>query len=76
MSSFSHVELNKEEFRAKSAIVERVRRGKDLWDRFGLWYQRVENNQDIPRYLKENREKFRYMLNRDAANAGFVDYNP
>ena len=76
MSSFSHIELNKQEFRDRSTIADRVRRGKDLWMRTGENYDRVENNQDIPRYLKHNRGKFEYMLDRDAPNAGFADYEP
>lgn len=76
MSSFSHVELNKQEFRDKKTIADRVRRGKDLWMRWGENYDRVENNEDIPDYLKSNKEKFEYMLDRDAENAGFVDYRP
>jgi beta-1,4-mannosyl-glycoprotein beta-1,4-N-acetylglucosaminyltransferase len=76
MSSFSHVELNKPEFRDKKTIVDRVRKGKDLWMRRGEKYDRVENNKDIPRYLKGNRGKFEYMLDRDGENAGFVDYVP
>jgi beta-1,4-mannosyl-glycoprotein beta-1,4-N-acetylglucosaminyltransferase len=76
MSSFSHTELNKPEFRDKSTIADRVREGKDLWMRAGENYDRVEDNQDIPRYLKDNSRRFEYMLDRDAPNAGFVDYKP
>lgn len=35
MESFSHTNLNKGEFRMAGRIVDRVGRGKDLWDRFG-----------------------------------------
>jgi beta-1,4-mannosyl-glycoprotein beta-1,4-N-acetylglucosaminyltransferase len=76
LSSFSHVELNKQEFRDKKTIADRVRKGKDLWMWRGENYDRVENNRDIPRYMKSNGERFEYMLNRDAENAGFVDYEP
>jgi len=78
MKSFSHVEYNEERFREKKRIVDYIRHGKDLWDRWGQWYMRVEGNEDIPRYLKsaENRKRFGYMLDRDGENAGFVDYDP
>lgn len=76
MSSFSHVELNKQEFRDKKQIADRVRSGKDLWMRWGENYDRVDDNEDIPQYLKENRGKFEYMLDRDKDDAGFVDYEP
>lgn len=76
MSSFSHVELNGQEFRDKEMIAERVRSGQGLWMRRGENYDRVDDNQDVPRYLKENMERFEYMLDRDVANAGCVDYKP
>ena len=44
MKSFSHTELNKEKFSDKKRIVDRIRHGKDLWDGWGQYYDRVENN--------------------------------
>jgi beta-1,4-mannosyl-glycoprotein beta-1,4-N-acetylglucosaminyltransferase len=44
--------------------------------RWGEKYDRVDNNEDIPRYLKEDKGKFEYMLDRGKENAGFVDYKP
>jgi beta-1,4-mannosyl-glycoprotein beta-1,4-N-acetylglucosaminyltransferase len=78
MESFSHTEYNEERFRDGERIVRLVRTGKDLWGRWSQWYKRVDNNQDIPTYLKQDgmRERFGYMLDRDGANAGFVDYTP
>ena len=76
MSSFSHVEYNKPEFRDKKLIADRVRTGKDLFARRGEKYDRVDDNDDIPRYMKENKGKFKYLLDRDDENAGFVDMNP
>lgn len=35
MESFSHTNLNEGKFRMTGRIVDRVGRGKDLWDRFG-----------------------------------------
>lgn len=78
MKSFSHTNLNAEKFRSKARIAEHIRNGKDLWDRWFQWYARVENNQDLPEYLKEQykKDRFTYMLNRDGENAGFKDYIP
>jgi len=78
MKSFSHVEYNEERFREKKRIVEYIRKGKDLWDRWGQWYDRVDKNEDVPAYLKKEGmgERFGYMLDRDGPNAGFVDYKP
>jgi beta-1,4-mannosyl-glycoprotein beta-1,4-N-acetylglucosaminyltransferase len=76
MKSFSHTNLNEEKFRSKERIVQHVRKGKDLWDRWFQWYVRVEGNQDLPGYLAKEAGKgrFQYMINRDGEDAGFVDY--
>ncbi|KAK3310624.1 glycosyltransferase family 17 protein [Chaetomium strumarium] len=73
MASFSHTWMNKEEYRDRNRILDRVRNGKDLWDREGEVYDRVEDNQDVPSFLLENQERFAYMLDRDGRNAGFED---
>ncbi|KAF4628289.1 hypothetical protein G7Y89_g9865 [Cudoniella acicularis] len=77
MASFSHTGLNQKQFRNRTRIVDRVRNGLDLWDREGEVYDRVEENQDIPGWLKDgdNKERFSYLLNRDGPNAGFSDYD-
>lgn len=78
MSSFSHTGLNQDVFRDKMRIVDRVRKGKDLWDREGNVYQRIEGNTDIPELLtwQKERERFGYLLDRDGPNAGFTDMGP
>lgn len=73
MASFSHTALNQEVFRARMRIVDRVRKGKDLWDREGEVYERIEGNSDIPELVKRERERFGYLLDRDGPNAGFAD---
>ncbi|KAI1415729.1 glycosyltransferase family 17 protein [Hypoxylon sp. FL1857] len=74
LSSFSHIWLNQDVFRDRDHIAEHVRNGKDLWDREGEEYERIENNNDIPTALLGNPEKFSYLLNRDGPTAGFKDY--
>jgi beta-1,4-mannosyl-glycoprotein beta-1,4-N-acetylglucosaminyltransferase len=74
MGSFSHTSLNQEQFRDPTRIVDRVRKGKDMWDREGEKYQRVDGNEDIPEYLKMDRSRWEYLLNRDSNNAAFKDY--
>lgn len=73
MASFSHTGLNQEVFRDRMRIVDRVRKGKDLWDREGEVYERIEGNGDIPKLVNKERERFGYLLDRDGPNAGFVD---
>jgi beta-1,4-mannosyl-glycoprotein beta-1,4-N-acetylglucosaminyltransferase len=76
MKSFSHVSLNQEHFRNRTRIVDRVRKGLDLWDREGELYEKIEGNDDIPEFLKGERERFKYLLDRQSPNAGFMDYGP
>ena len=76
IDSYSHTELNTEENRDPKTIVERVRNGMDLFGREQQLYDRVEGNEDVPKYILEHSEKYRYMLNRDGEDAGFEDYEP
>jgi beta-1,4-mannosyl-glycoprotein beta-1,4-N-acetylglucosaminyltransferase len=76
MSSFSHMTLNKEQFRDPERIVDRVRKGLDLWDREGQTYEKISENEDIPEILKSESERFKYLLDREGSNAGFRDYSP
>lgn len=73
MAAFSHTSMNAKKFRDERRIVDYIRKGKDLWDRKGEVYDRVEGNQDVPRFLLENKERFGYMLDRDGPTAGFTD---
>lgn len=74
IKSFSHSELDREEFTDEAKIVERVRAGADMFDRPEEQFDRVEQNLDIPRFLLDHPEKYAYMLDRDPANANFRDY--
>jgi len=75
MASFSHSEYNLDKFRQKPGIVDRMRKGLDLWDRADQTYDRVSDNMDVPLYVKDNAERFHYLLDRDGPSAGFEDYN-
>ncbi|KAK3382848.1 glycosyltransferase family 17 protein [Lasiosphaeria ovina] len=74
LSSFAHVSMNADEFRDRRRIADRVRNGRDLWDRPGELYDRIDDNKDVPSFLLDNRERFRYLLDRDGPTAGFSDY--
>ncbi|KAK1755295.1 glycosyltransferase [Echria macrotheca] len=75
MASFSHTGMNADKFRDRARIAERVRSGVDLWDRPGETFTRIDDNQDVPGFLLDNRERFGYMLSRDGPAAGFSDYD-
>jgi beta-1,4-mannosyl-glycoprotein beta-1,4-N-acetylglucosaminyltransferase len=76
MKSLSKTKLDEEKFSKKERILEHIRNGKDLWDRRFQWYTRVDNNQDLPEYVKEQSKegRFGYMIDRDGEGAGFEDY--
>ncbi|KFY16137.1 hypothetical protein V491_05424 [Pseudogymnoascus sp. VKM F-3775] len=73
VTSFSHTEYNKPEFRDRDKILNRVRHGLDFFDRDGLFYDRVEDNQDVPEFLKEHSEQYAFAVNRDPLNGNFQD---
>jgi beta-1,4-mannosyl-glycoprotein beta-1,4-N-acetylglucosaminyltransferase len=74
IGSFSHTEYDRPEFKEPAEIVRRVRNGKDLFDREGEDYNKVDSRVDIPRYLMENEKRFAFMIDRDPMNANFKDY--
>lgn len=74
MASFSHTTLNLEVFRSEARIVDRVRNGLDLWDRKGEEYETLLDNRDIPGWVRNNSERFGYLLRREGEDAGFVDH--
>lgn len=72
--SFSHRSYNQPYFLESERLLRSVRRGEDLFERAGEFYDRVDGNLDVPEYLRgEGREKFGYMLDRDAEDGGFAD---
>ncbi|KAE9373417.1 glycosyltransferase family 17 protein [Stipitochalara longipes BDJ] len=75
LRSFSHVGMNQEPFRDRGRIVDRVRKGLDLWDRKGEIYEEVHANEDIPEYLKKDRQRWAFLLDRSGSNAAFQDYD-
>jgi beta-1,4-mannosyl-glycoprotein beta-1,4-N-acetylglucosaminyltransferase len=75
VESFSHHELNKPEFKNPKAVLERVRLGKDFYDRSDRIYHYIEANHDVPDVVKENPQKYKHLLDRTPPNANFVDYD-
>jgi beta-1,4-mannosyl-glycoprotein beta-1,4-N-acetylglucosaminyltransferase len=57
--SFSHTELDKEEFTDREKIVSRVRNGTDMFERKGEEnkFDRVDDNTDVPWFVLERKEK-------------------
>lgn len=74
VTSFSHSELNKPDFRDPAKILQRVRQGRDPYNRTAKIYDRIDRNPDVPQYLLQHPDKFAYLLNRDTPSANFKDY--
>jgi beta-1,4-mannosyl-glycoprotein beta-1,4-N-acetylglucosaminyltransferase len=76
IASFSHTEYNKPQFRDPKEIVRRVRNGLDLFDRPKEQFLKLDPVVDMPAFLKvrENAERFKFVLDRDPENANFEDY--
>lgn len=75
ITSFSHKHYNQPYFLDTQKLLEKVRRGEDLFEREKEVYDRVDDNPDIPAYLQkaENVQKFAYMVDRDPQNGNFQD---
>ncbi|ETN43410.1 uncharacterized protein HMPREF1541_02569 [Cyphellophora europaea CBS 101466] len=74
LESFSHQEFNQPVFKDPAQIVRRFRNGVDIAERPLEKYSRIENNRDLPSYLKDNPGKFPWFISRDAPNANFLDF--
>ena len=74
MASFSHTPWNTAENRDPQNITERVRSGRDLFGRELEGYDRIDGNQDVPHYVWQHKDKWRYLLDRDDEHAAFTDW--
>ncbi|KAG0353518.1 hypothetical protein BG005_007192 [Podila minutissima] len=72
--SYSHSEHNQGDYQKKEWILDHYRRGEDLFGRASEVVTIIPTNFDIPDYIRYNRNKYSYMLERNGApNAGFTD---
>ncbi len=71
ITSFSPAVYNQPYFLDTQRLLQKVRRGEDLFEREGQMYDRIDDNPDVPTYLQteENRKRFAYVLDRDPQNA-------
>lgn len=73
MESFSPSVWNTAENRDPKTITEKVRNGLDLFNHEGEVYDRIQGNLDMPKFILEKWQRYRYLLNRDGEDAGFED---
>ena len=76
IQSFSHKAYNHPYILDNTKLLGNVRRGEDIFERPEEQLDRIDDNVDIPGYLRTLEGKFGYMLDRDPANANFADVNP
>ncbi|GKT82318.1 glycosyl transferase family 17 protein [Colletotrichum tofieldiae] len=76
INSFSHSEFNRDEFKDINHIINVTRNGLDIFKRADTVFRRFERNFDVPDYIKQHSNKFRYLIDRDPPNGNFKDYNP
>jgi hypothetical protein len=75
LSSFAHTEANQKKYYNQQDIIDKFQNGKDLFDRRNQPFHRTTQNEtDLPKLLKEQPQRFMYMLNRSSSpNAAFRD---
>ena len=61
IKSFSHGEFNTMNFTNLKNIGEKINMGKDIFDR-GIRYKKVEIDSYFPKYIVENKEKFKKWI--------------
>ena len=75
IESFSHAGYNHPYILDQARLLQKIRKGEDLFERETEIFDRLDENMDVPAYLLQegNRQKFAYMLDRDPPNANFQD---
>lgn len=75
ITSFSHKGWNQPYFTDRRRLLRVVRQGVDIFEREGEEYDRIDDNPDIPNYLRQEevRDRFAYLLDRDPEDANFRD---
>ncbi len=61
IKSFAHGEFNKINFTNQKSIEEKIKMGKDIFDR-GISYKKVNIDSSFPQYILENKEKFKEWI--------------
>ena len=61
IKSFAHGEFNNKDFANEEKIREKINMGKDIFDR-EISYQKVDIDNSFPKYIIENKEKFKNWI--------------
>jgi beta-1,4-mannosyl-glycoprotein beta-1,4-N-acetylglucosaminyltransferase len=72
-TSYSEEDHADSRFFERSRVISYVRSGRDLFDRKDQIYIYVEPN-DIPTYVRDNLDRYGFLLDRRGPTAGFSDF--
>jgi beta-1,4-mannosyl-glycoprotein beta-1,4-N-acetylglucosaminyltransferase len=63
IESFAHHEFNLDQFKSPEAIEQRIRQGRDLFDR-GIFFELQTVDDSYPAYLRDNLDRYRDFVMR------------
>ena len=57
ISSFQHTEFDKEEFKNRDNIINKINEGKDIFNR-NFYYKKIDIDNKFPEHIRKNQNKF------------------
>ena len=61
ISSFQHTEFDKEEYKDKNTIKEKIAKGEDIFDR-NFNFKKIDIDEKFPEYLQNNLDKYKNWI--------------
>lgn len=61
ISSFQHIEFDKDEYKNKETIIKKIKEGKDVFNRNFL-FKKIKIDEKFPKFIIENKEKYRNWI--------------
>ena len=61
ISSFQHIEFDKDEYKNKETIIKKIKDGKDVFNRNFL-FKKIKIDEKFPKFIIENKEKYKNWI--------------
>lgn len=61
ISSFQHIEFDKDEYKNKETIIKKINEGKDVFNRNFL-FKKIKIDEKFPKFIIENKEKYKNWI--------------
>ena len=61
ISSFQHIEYDKDEYKNKETIIKKIREGKDVFDRNFL-FKKIKIDEKFPKFIIENKDIYKNWI--------------